>query len=69
MTIDLSRVDPRNYQHVIETALKNAGRIDAAIALHDAQPRPRDLIELYPLLPVDVYLNLWEVSSGAHNHA
>ena len=65
MTIDLSRIDPRQYQHVIEAALTNGGYIAIAEALHSA--RPRDLCEIWPLLPEDVEIRLWEVTDADPN--
>ena len=65
MTIDLSKTDPRNYQTEIERALCLGGFVAVAEALHSA--RPRDLCEVWPLLPEDVEIKLWEVSD-ATNH-
>lgn len=67
MTIDLSKIDPRDYQHTIETALTLADRIADAVRVRLGQPR--DLCEVYPLLPEDVTLQLWEVSDATLNHA
>lgn len=67
MTIDLSTTDPRNYLSEIERALCHAGRTAIAEALHVAHPR--DLCEVWPLLPEDVTLHLWEVSDATLNHA
>ena len=58
MTIDLSAVDPRHYQHEIERALTRAGYIAVVEALHSAHPR--DLMEVWVLLPEDVEIKLQE---------
>jgi hypothetical protein len=63
MLIDLSLVAPRNYQAEIERALTRAGFVAVAEALHSA--RPRDLIEIWPLLPEEVSIKLQEVPHAA----
>lgn len=63
MTINLSAVDPRDYQREIERALTKSGHIAVAEALHGAHPR--DLAEVLAMLPDDVEIKLWEVSNGA----
>ena len=62
MTIDLSRVEPRWYLTEICRALTSGKRADVAeriIAAH-----PRDLAEVFVLLPDDVAIKLWEVPDG-----
>lgn len=62
MTIDLTKTDPRAYLAEIERALVQSGMTAAASLLHTAHPR--DLTEVFVLLPEDVSIKLWEVSDG-----
>ncbi len=62
MTITLPLPLPRDWLRLIETALTNSNHIAYAEALHSA--RPRDLLEVWVLLPEDVEISFEEVSSG-----
>lgn len=63
MTIDLSKTDPRDYLTEIKRVLTIKGYIAVAEALHSAHPR--DLCEVWVMLPEDVEIKLWEVSDAA----
>ncbi len=67
MTIILPLPLPRNWLTLVETALTRENHIAYAEALHSA--RPRDLAEVWVLLPEDVEITFEEVSNGTHNHA
>ena len=59
MTINLADTEPRDYLCEIERQLTQHGRALLADQIHAA--RPRDLAELFVLLPDDVGIQLWEV--------
>lgn len=63
MTINLVTVDPRNYLQEIERQLIEHGYSAVAQALRNA--RPRDLAEVFVLLPDDVAIKLWEASHAS----
>ncbi len=65
MTIDLTKTDPRNWLSEVERALTLANFPAVAEALHSAHPR--DLAEVFVLLPEDVSIKLWEVSDATAN--
>lgn len=67
MTIVLPFPLPRDYLRTIETALANGQYIAYAEALHSA--RPRDLAEVFVLLPEDVEIIFREDSYATLNHA
>ncbi len=67
MTIDLPFPLPRDWLRTIETELTKGNHIAVAEALHSA--RPRDLAEVWVLLPDDVSIKLWEVPHGTNNQA
>jgi hypothetical protein len=62
MTITLPLPLPRDWLRVIETALTRENYPAVAEALHSA--RPRDLAEVWVLLPEDVRITFQEVSNG-----
>ncbi len=64
MTINLVAIDPRNYLHEVERQLIAAGFVAVAQALRNALPR--DLMEVFVMLPDDVEIKLWEASNGTN---
>ena len=62
MTIFLPLPLPRDWLTLVETALTLGNHIAYAEALHSA--RPRDLAEVWVLLPEDVTIKLLEVPRG-----
>ena len=67
MTIYLPFPLPRDYLHTIEAALTKGNYIAYAEALHSA--RPRDLAEVWCLLPEDVSITLCqEVPNATANN-
>ena len=60
MTITLPLPLPRDWLRIIETALTTSNHIAVAEALHSA--RPRDLAEVWVLLPEDVQISFDEVA-------
>ncbi len=65
MTITLPLPLPYNWLHLIEAALTMSNHIAVAEALHSA--RPRDLAEVWVLLPEDVLITFEEVPDDPHN--
>jgi len=62
MTIDLTHTEDRWKWRKIKDALTDAGYLDAVARIEIKQPR--DLAEVFTLLPDDVALKLWEVPDG-----
>ncbi len=62
-TINLATIDPRDYLHEIERQLIEHGYSAVAQAMRAALPR--DLMEMFVLLPDDVEIKLWEATNGA----
>jgi hypothetical protein len=65
MTITLPLPLPRDWLRLVETALTRENYPAVAEALHSA--RPRDLAEVWVLLPEDVVISFEEVSNGQGN--
>jgi hypothetical protein len=61
MTITLPLPLPRDWLRIIDAALTNGNHIAVAEALHSA--RPRDVAEVFALLPEDVEITFQEASN------